>query len=491
MNPMELSRHQVYWGFAIIATVAVAIISTIFSLTHGIYDVFPFLYFLPIIIFVYFYPKQGVIFSVCLSTVYLLLVYYFSSFNPTLVAVSTAWFVIFITIGVVTSSFAGGLRDEERKYRGIFENSQAGILTFDLSTLRISDINLKCARMLKYTRESLIGRDLSQILLDTPDRDQFLRRVRELRQTGDTDLLFHTQDGLVRQFLVSASLTPNNMVITSAIDITERKMAERVIQKARDDLEVRVRERTDELMKANDELKAEIQERKRFENAIQLANRKLNTLSSITRHDILNQITAIVMYLSLTLETVSDPVVIDNLHKIEKIAELIQRQIQFTRDYQDIGAGAPQWQDISRVIAEAVADVDLGGVRIETHVDGLGVYADFLLGKVFYNLVENSIRHGGHTTVIRFSYHETGSGITIVCEDDGVGVPEIAKDRIFKREYYRNTGYGLFLAEEILSITGITIKETGEEGKGARFEILVPRGAFQFSEKSETPEVKS
>jgi signal transduction histidine kinase len=74
----------------------------------------------------------------------------------------------------------------------------------------------------------------------------------------------------------------------------------------------------------------------------------------------------------------------------------------------------------------------------------------------------------------------------IVCEDDGIGIPETAKERIFKREYYRNTGYGLFLAGEILSITGLTIKETGTSGKGARFEIRVPKGAFRTGTPGET-----
>ena len=110
-----------------------------------------------------------------------------------------------------------------------------------------------------------------------------------------------------------------------------------MIQKARDDLEQRVQERTEELTRANDELKAEIQERKRFESAIQLANRKLNTLSSITRHDILNQITALGMYLSLAREMENDPAINDYLIKIEEITQLIQKQIRFTRDYQNIG----------------------------------------------------------------------------------------------------------------------------------------------------------
>jgi len=477
---LPATRRELYWAFTIVLTIVAAVYSTIFSLTHGIYDVFPFLYFLPIILFVYFYPNRGVLFSVGLSTIYMLLVYHFSGFDPNRVAVSTAWFVIFITIGVVTSSFAEGLRAEERKYRGIFENSQAGIFTFDLQSLKILDLNVKFARMLKFEREDLVEKDLSRVLIESVDRDTFLGRIRSQHQSGDFELLFHTRDGMVRQFLISASLGQDDVVICSAIDITERKMAERVIQKARDDLEIRVKERTEELLRANEELKAEIQERKRFETAIQLANRKLNTLSSITRHDILNQITALVMYLSLTEEVVTDPEVVANLKKIEQITQLIQTQIRFTRDYQDIGAGAPQWQPVGSTITESVVDLDLEGIRIEQDLDGLEIYADLLLSKVFYNLVDNTIRHGEKATRIRFTYIESPDSLKLIAEDDGAGVPDIAKERIFRREYYRNTGYGLFLTEEILSITGISIREVGVLGKGARFEIIVPKGAYRF-----------
>ncbi len=474
-----VQKYQIYWAVAILATVALAVSSTIYSLTHGIYEVFPFLYFLPIIIFVYQYPSRGVIFSLGLSTVFLSLVYYYGNFNTNLIAVSTAWFVIFVTIGVVTSSFAEGLRAEERKYRGIFENSQAGIFTFDSATQNIREINGKFARMLGYEREDLINRSLSHILFDSDGRDAFIKSVTGTSKTGDLELFFHTRDNAVRQFLISASLSSGDVVICSAIDITDRKIAEQVIAKAREDLEQRVRDRTEELVQANEVLKSEIQERKRFESAIQLANRKLNTLSSITRHDILNQITAIVMYLSLAEENVTDPAVIEQLRKIEQVTDLIQKQIRFTRDYQNIGENAPQWQDVATTIGNAIGGLDLKGIRVEMDLDRLEIFSDFLLEKVFYNLVENSVRHGEKVTVIRFSSRMDGEDCIILCEDDGVGIPAVAKERIFKREYYRNTGYGLFLSGEILSITGLSITETGEPGKGARFEIRAPRGTFQ------------
>ena len=484
MSRIESESTRALWGVAIAATTIIAIGSTVFSLTHGIYEVFPFLYFLPLILFVYRYPNRGVIFSLVLSIVYLTLVYYFSGFNPFLVAVSTAWFVIFVTIGVVTSSFAERMQLEERKYRGIFEHSQAGIFTFDLKTGTIGELNAKCANLLNYDMTALNGKDLSRILPDDKERDAFLDQLQETVHTGDCEVRFCTRDGSVRQFLVSASLTPDDTVICSLVDVTERRLAEKVIQKAKNELEDRVRERTEELISANEVLKAEIRERKRFESAIQLTNRKLNTLSSITRHDILNQITAIVMYASLAQENTTDPVVREQLEKIDEITHLIQKQIRFTRDYQNIGASAPSWQELERIVTEAAKDTNLGTVRLEMTLDRVEVYADLLLVKVISNLMDNSLRHGEHATAIRISYAIRDEDLVIVYEDNGTGVPSGAKEKIFRREYYRNTGYGMFLSEEILNITGARIRETGEFGSGARFEILIPRGMFRFPKAS-------
>ena len=186
------------------------------------------------------------------------------------------------------------------------------------------------------------------------------------------------------------------------------------------------------------------------------------------------------MYLSLAEETVTDPGVSEQLKKIEQITDLIQKQIRFTRDYQNIGENAPQWQDIATTIDNAVAGLDLKGIVITKDLDNLEIFADYLLEKVFYNLVENTVRHGEKAAVIHFSYKKDGDDLILLCEDNGVGIPAVAKERIFKREYYRNTGYGLFLSGEILSITGLTIKETGEPEKGARFEIRAPKGTHRL-----------
>ena len=155
--------------------------------------------------------------------------------------------------------------------------------------------------------------------------------------------------------------------------------------------------------------------------------------------------------------------------------------IKFTKEYESIGVVSPIWQDIRALVNTAMTEAPLGNVMVKNNLPNEGeIFADPLISKVFYNLLENAARHGVKITTIRFSVEESGDDHLIVCEDDGVGVPVEEKEKIFERGFGENTGLGLFLTQEILSITDITIRETGEPGKGARFEMTVPKGAFRF-----------
>ncbi len=139
---------------------------------------------------------------------------------------------------------------------------------------------------------------------------------------------------------------------------------------------------------------------------------------------------------------------------------------------------APVWQNIGKIVS------GLGGkeIAISAELKGLEIYADPLLEKVFYNLYDNSLRHGEKVTAINVHFALIPEGLFLFWEDNGIGVPVTKKEGIFERGVGENTGMGLFLAREILSITDITITETGDEGWGARFEIRVPREAYRFVE---------
>jgi signal transduction histidine kinase len=228
------------------------------------------------------------------------------------------------------------------------------------------------------------------------------------------------------------------------------------------------------------ELDVEIRERKGMEQAVLSANTKLQLLNDITRHDIINSLTGLFLLLNRSESKVRDTELLSEIRKEKEIADLIHRQIAFTRDYQEIGLRKPEWQNVEDIITKAWIGHKIGSVRIDSQIHGLEIFADLLLEKVFYNLIDNASRYGGPAmTTIRFTTHREGDSMVIVCEDDGLGVPEEARKNLFRRGFGKNTGYGLFMIREILSISGLTITENSKPGSGARFEILVPKGLYR------------
>ena len=225
----------------------------------------------------------------------------------------------------------------------------------------------------------------------------------------------------------------------------------------------------------------DITRQKQAEKELHLSNNKLKLLFSITRHDINNQLSLLMGYLALLQKEQLDTPSNRYFRKIMTAAERITEMVQFTKTYEEIGVNAPVWHDCRTLVDMAKKQNPLGKVVVQNNIPaGMEVLADPLIIKVFYNLIDNAIRHGGKITTIRFSIQESGDEHPIICEDDGDGVPADEKERIFERRYGKNTGLGLFLAREILRITGMTIRETGEPGKGARFEMTVPNGAYRF-----------
>ncbi|MDD1702818.1 MAG: PAS domain S-box protein [Methanoregula sp.] len=230
----------------------------------------------------------------------------------------------------------------------------------------------------------------------------------------------------------------------------------------------------------------DITDRVQAADALAYANHKLGILTSITRHDIKNKLTGVTGYLDLIRNSLKDPQLIDYLDRAESAAQAIRHHIDFTKDYETLGGTAPVWQRIDSVLAEVRSNLDPGEAGLENTAGALEIFADPMLPKVFYNLLDNSLRHGVHVRHIRVSTEKTPeNGCLLVYEDDGVGVPADKKDRIFERGFTTSTapdpssGLGLFLVRDILSITGIPIKETGTPGTGSRFEMIVPPGKWK------------
>ena len=320
--------------------------------------------------------------------------------------------------------------------------------------------NPAMVRALGYKAGQLGGTPLLSYIAEE-SRDTVMANMAARREAGDVPLYeaaLRTADGSPRSVIVKGkSVLFRGMPATLLflIDITERKALE-------------------------DQLAARAKELQQLVTAYQLVNRKLTLLSTITRHDIGNQLTVIKGYLGILEAEQVDPKLSEYCTKALTASDRIVAMIQFTSEYEKVGISAPVWQDCRAVVEEAASQAPLGQVAVRNDLPaGAEVFADPLIVKVFYNLMDNAVRYGGKITTVSFSLQQEGENAVIVCEDDGDGVPAGEKERIFERGFGKNTGLGLALSREILDITGISLKETGMPGWGARFEMTVPVTAWR------------
>ena len=229
---------------------------------------------------------------------------------------------------------------------------------------------------------------------------------------------------------------------------------------------------------------AGIAEGKTADDKTDLSDRKFILLDTITRHDTNNKLTVLRGYIELMKESTEDPVLHSYLRRQERAVEAIQDITAFTRTYRDLGMEEPSWQDVAGAVRNSAGLLELKSVTIYMDLAGLLVLADPLFEKVFYNLIDNALQYGKTITRMHISARENDEGLIIIIEDDGAGIPDDRKERIFEPGVGENTGYGLFLVREILSMTRFSIRERGPAGAGARFEIVVPHGSYRYERQS-------
>ncbi|MCQ1537432.1 PAS domain S-box protein [Methanocalculus taiwanensis] len=224
----------------------------------------------------------------------------------------------------------------------------------------------------------------------------------------------------------------------------------------------------------------DITRRREMEEALSRSNEKLNLLQSLTRHDIFNQLMGLSAYTELMKDLITDPIGSEYCAGLEATIERIHRISRFTQDYQKVGVHGPAWQDLREVINRGFDARNPDGITLLNEVPVYEIYADPLLEKVVYNLVDNTGKYGGDSVSrFRVSCHEEDGDLLILLEDDGDGIEPALQPHLFEYGAGRGTGLGLFLISEILSITGIGIEAAPGTLGGAGFQIRVPAGGWR------------
>jgi PAS domain S-box-containing protein len=340
------------------------------------------------------------------------------------------------------------LQESEERFRSIFQHSNDAIYLFEITPSgmpgKIVDANEVAVHQTGYLKEELVQKSLLELCSrDLSHRSRAI--MMELLTRGEAR--FETEkikkDGSLLPVEISARLVKlrdKSYVITISRDISRRKREER---------------------------------------ALRIVNQKLQLMNIVAWHDIQNKVTGLRGYVELSKDLVTDEKLKKFIDSEEDVLRVIHRQLQYTREYQEMGIHPPQWVNLSQVLRTIMSFKEIGSLAFRMDIDNLEIYCDPVIEKVFSHLIENTKKHGKKATEIYISCQETAGGLQLTYEDDGVGIPQEKKKDLFVRGVGSETGFSLFFVHDILEISDMSIRETGVPGKCVRFEIFVPRGLYR------------
>ncbi len=340
------------------------------------------------------------------------------------------------------------LKMSEELYRTIFEKNGNAILVIE-EDMTIAIINHKLEQMWGYSKEEVEGKkSWTSFIADSDEMDRMIayhqNRRKDDRDIPDTyEFNFKSRNGDLLTVIATVTMIPGTRrSLAALIDITGKKQVESALLQAR---------------------------------------KKLNLLNRLTFNDIRSSVYVLAGYIDLSRDMVTDPAMIAWIEREKETIRQIDKALGFARDYQDMGLKPAEWQNAEQVFLYAISHLEISHLSRSLDLAGLEIYADPLLEKVFVTLVSNTFTHGGDVSSFSVRYTRSAEEVMIIYEDDGRGIPENQKEKIFEEYAGEKKGISLFFSREILGITDIRIQETGNEGTGARFEIVVPRGKFRFS----------
>lgn len=210
-------------------------------------------------------------------------------------------------------------------------------------------------------------------------------------------------------------------------------------------------------------------------------NLKMELLFSMTRQDILDNLSVIMSHLERAQLKSTHSEMQKFFDKTIGSIESIRNQIAYMRSLQKLGLVSPKWQQVRQAFSDALNLLPETSLEISADVGSVEIFADPLLPRVFFTLLENSVRNGGRKiSAISLSARPENRMLIIIYEDNGPGVPIEEKEKLFETGYEEGAYKGLFLVKELLGFTRIRIRENGTHGSGVRFEIEVPEDKFRF-----------
>ena len=373
------------------------------------------------------------------------------------------------------------LRDSERKFRTLFDTSPQALALTYVQTGRLLDVNETLCRITGYEKPELIGRTTTELgFYSEKDRNRFIDELKTSGKVNGLEMDFRIKDGSIvnmRMFAVPIQIEKEAFILTSLFDVTEQNR-----------------------------LEAELRRSQRME--------AVATLTGGIAHDYNNLLTVILGNIAFAKETAGqEEIRLKTLRDAEqaslKMRDLTHRLMTLSKG----GMAMRVPGAIQSVVEQGVRETVKGSpveVVLNVPEDLLPVDHDahqlrYAIENVARNAVE-SMPDGGKMTVSAENTVVTtghcaatlplkkGKYVQITIEDEGPGIPEAIKERIFdpyfstkQRGTQKGMGLGLPVAYAVIRNHGGQIDVTSSPGKGTAVSMILP--AWE-AEKPEAEPVK-
>jgi PAS domain S-box-containing protein len=214
-----------FFDYLVVVTSLVSVLVNLVALLLGVTIVTSHLFYIPIILVSYRYPRGGVPFAVAVSALYLGMHAVFVPGQDALIAAAIR-VSIFLGIAVTVSFLSLTLNREKRRYRSIFDTSGAGIFLLRRDAFTIVQVNRQFLEMLGFAPGEVEGMEIDRIWQDVCPVRERLSTVQQGNPITDLEASFTGKDGVLRCVTLSAAMLDDDLIVCTTIDITGRRRAE-------------------------------------------------------------------------------------------------------------------------------------------------------------------------------------------------------------------------------------------------------------------------
>jgi PAS domain S-box-containing protein len=375
----------------------------------------------------------------------------------------------------------------ESKFRGLLESAPDGIVIVNTQG-EIVLVNQQTELMFGYRREDLLGKSVEMLIPErfrprhTEHRSRYFAAPATRPMGAGYELSAQRRDG--SEFPVEISLSPlhteEGMLITSVIrDVSEKHTAAEALRKAHDQLEIRVQERTAELLKATAEKQQALEQLLRAEKLAEIGQ-----LATGVAHEIRNPLAGIrgaieVLRGGKAEGDIERPIMDEIMLRVNRLNAAVQDLLEYAK---------PMALQKSTVRLSDVLDSALSALLHDPRLRGIEIVSDYrqpmevetdvtFLERAFINIILNAAQAMKSTGTLRIGLETTCTVAVISFQDTGPGIEPGTLGKIFNPFFTtrsEGSGLGLALCKKYVEMLGGKINVVSEVGAGTTFSISLP-----------------